>query len=142
MRGINSRLDEIQAAILEIKLKFLEKENEKRRILAKRYKQELRNLPITFQEISPVAKSAYHLFVIRTEMRNRMMKFLTKEKILTDIYYPYPIHSQPAFKKYSNGKFPVTEKLTQQLLALPLYPTLSYEEQSKIIESIRKFFKT
>ena len=140
-RGINSRLDEIQAAILEIKLKFLEKENEKRRILAKRYKQELRNLPITFQEISPNSNSAYHLFIIITKKRNSLKEFLFKKQIITDIYYPFPAHIQPIFKKFNNSRLKNTELLSQELLTLPLCPSLKLKDQDKVIEAIKKFFE-
>ena len=139
--GINSRLDEIQAAILEIKLKSLEKKNEKRRILAKRYQEKLKNLPITFQGISSGSNSAYHLFAIISEKRNSLKKFLLKHKIVTDIYYPYPAHVQPIFRKYSDSNLKNTELLSKKLLALPLYPSLQLKDQDKVVEVIKKFFK-
>lgn len=139
--GINSRLDEIQAAICEIKLAYLEGENRQRKRLAKRYKDALGNLPLKFQEILPGAQSCYHLFVIRTKERNALQKFLAASGVVSDVYYPYPIHTQPAFKKYGQGSLKVTEKLTDELLALPLYPSLTKENQDKVIDAIIRFFK-
>lgn len=141
-KGINSRLDEIQAAILKIKLKFLDKENRKRQELVKRYKEKLANLPVKFQETFNHADSVYHLFVILTEKREGLKKFLLKNQIITDIYYPYPLHIQPVFKNYNNSKLPTTEILSKHLLALPLYPSLKLTDQDKIIENIKKFFKS
>lgn len=147
--GINSRLDEIQAAILEVKLANLEENNQRRASLVKRYHEKLRGLPINkfvagaikFQETLPRARSANHLFVVRTKERNALQKFLTANGVASDIYYPYPVHLQPAFKKYNRGPLKITEKVTAELLALPLYPSLTLEEQDKVIRAIWHFFK-
>src|SRR3989344_3852475 len=98
-RGVNSRLDEIQAAVLEIKLKELDKNNLKRKRLAKRYIKELRSLPITFQKTTHDSNSVYHLFTIRTKKRAALMNYLRAGGIGCDIYYPFPTHLQPLFKK-------------------------------------------
>src|SRR3989344_4250167 len=99
--GFNSRLDEIQAAVLNAKLKILKKNNIQRSNIAKRYKKELSNLPIAFQETVKGAKPANHLFTIRTKQRNKLQNFLHKRGIETGIYYPHPVHLQPAFKGYA-----------------------------------------
>lgn len=138
--GINSRLDEIQAAILLLQFKRLAMHNQKRETLVKTYRQKLSDLPISFQESFPHAKSANHLFVIRTKKRKGLKKYLLNNNILCDIYYPYPIHKQPAFKKYAKGKLPVTEKLANEILALPLFPQLKFEDQNKVIKTTRRFF--
>lgn len=138
--GVNSRLDEIQAAILSTKLKYLERENLRRRVLAARYRKLLGDLPIKFQESFEKAQSVYHLFVIRTKKRNQLKKYLLANGVFSDIYYPYPAHKQDAFKNYATGKLPVTEKLTKEVLALPLSPDLTVKSQDKVILLVKKFF--
>ena len=139
-KGVNSRLDEIQAAVLSVKLKYLEKENEKREKLAKKYKSALSDLPIKFQESFHGSSSSNHLFVIRTKRRNELQKFLAKNEVTTDIYYPYPLHLQPVFKKFGQYSLPVVEKLSREILALPLNSNLTTEDQDFIIKNIKDFF--
>src|SRR3989344_1786184 len=134
-RGVNSRLDEIQAAILSVKLRALSKNNLDRSKLASRYRRLLSNLPIKFQESFDSAKPANHLFTIRTKKRSGLQNFLKKRGITVDIYYPYPIHKQPAFFEFSNN-LPVTEKVTSEILAIPLFPTLTFKDQDYVIKSI------
>ena len=140
-KGVNSRLDEIQAAVLEIKLKDLNKNNRKREKLAQRYIKELSDLPVIFQQVTKNSNSVYHLFTIRTKKRTRLMNYLREGGIGCDIYYPYPTHLQPLFKNYEAGSLPTTESLDRELLAIPTSPTLSSEEQGKVILRIRNFFK-
>ena len=139
--GINSRLDEIQAVILSDKLKLLKAQNNQRRKLAKRYRKKFSDLPIKLQESFGGSQSVYHLFVIRTKKRRQLKEFLFRRKIISAIYYPYPIHKQTAFKKFANGSLPVTEKLSGEILALPIYPNLSVEKQDLVIAAVRSFFK-
>lgn len=140
-RGFNSRLDEIQAAILEVKLKHLDHFNRERERLAQNYIEELAPLPIIFQESFAEAKSAYHLFVIRTKKRTALKKFLEENEIVSDLYYPYPVNMQPAFKKYHSGSLSVTNVLSRELLALPLYPLMRTKDQEKVISCIKQFFE-
>ena len=139
--GVNSRLDEIQAAVLSIKLKNLDKYNLQRLRLAERYKKALYKLPIKFQETPNAGKSVNHLFVARTKRREALKKFLSSQNIASDVYYPFPVHVQPAFKKYAKEKLKITEKLSRELLAFPLYPNLSYKDQDKVIEEVKNFFR-
>ena len=139
-QGINSRLDEIQAAVLSVRLQYLERENEKREKLAKKYKSASSDLPIKFQETLHEARSANHLFVFRTNRRDKLRKFLTKNGVTTDVYYPYPVHLQPAFREYVQSHLKNTELLTKELLALPLYLNLKLKDQKIIIEKIKLFF--
>lgn len=139
--GINSRLDEIQAAVLEVRLKLLMRVNRKRTKLAQRYQGGLAGLAIRFQESFEGAQSAYHLFVIRVKKRDQLRKNLAAKGIICDVYYPYPVYSQPAFKSFSRGKLPITEKVTGEILALPLFPNLTFREQDKVIKAIREFYK-
>lgn len=140
-KGFNSRLDEIQAVILIAKLKSLKKQNAKRSAIAKHYREQLSNLPIRCQETLKGANSANHLFVIRTKQRNKLQNFLRKRGIATGVYYPYPVHFQPAFRKFPQNHLPVAEILTKELLALPLHPNLSARNQEKVISTLKSFFK-
>lgn len=141
LAGTNSRLDEVQAAILDVKLKHLTHHNKKRKKLAARYKRKLGDLAIEFQQENKFGESSNHLFVIRTKRRNQLKSHLLANGITSDIYYPYPVHKQKAFADYAGGKLPVTEKLTAEVLALPLYPSLTIENQNKVIRVVKEFFK-
>ncbi|MEK7581046.1 MAG: DegT/DnrJ/EryC1/StrS family aminotransferase [Patescibacteria group bacterium] len=138
--GVNSRLDEIQAAILEVKLKEIDYSNRKRAIASARYKKELSSLPIRFQESMPGSKSANHLFVITTKKRDGLKKYLESKGINSDVYYPYPVHMQPAFSK-NRGDLPITERLCREVLALPLFPDMKKSDQYIVIQEIKNFFK-
>ena len=142
-RGVNSRLDEIQAAILAIKLRKLDSFNKKRVILAERYKKNLGGLPIKFQQSYPTAKPVYHLFVIRTKKRNALMRYLAQKGIASYIYYPYPVHRQPAFGDFYDARkgLPVTDRISGEILALPLSPNLTFRNQDKIIRETTRFFR-
>ena len=141
-RGVNSRLDEIQAAILGLRLKYLTANNRKRKNLAQRYKKLLSDLPIKFQKENQFGQSANHLFVIRTRKRGQLQNYLLRNGVASDIYYPYPVHKQKAFKDYASYELPVTEKVTREILALPLYPSLTIENQNEVILLVKKFFST
>ena len=140
-KGVNSRLDEIQAAILEKKLNELDKNNLKRERLARRYIKELSSLDITFQKTTHDSNSVYHLFTIRTKKRAALMNYLRAGGIGCDIYYPFPTQLQPLFKNYETDSLPITESLDSQLLAIPISPTLSFKQQDRVIARIRNFFK-
>ena len=138
--GLNSRLDEIQAAILRTKLKYLARQTQRRVMLADRYIKSLSDIPIGFQQSFNGSQSSYHLFVIRTEKRDRLKNYLRENSVETGIYYPHPVHKQPAFRRYGQNKLKVTESLTKELLAIPLYPTLLQKQQNVVINKIRSFF--
>lgn len=138
--GVNSRLDEIQAAVLRTRLSFLGKENKRREKLAKNYRLKLAKLPIKFQKSYEGATSANHLFVVRTKKRRLLKNFLLREGIFTDIYYPFPVHTQPAFSEFSEGKLKITNQVSKEILAIPVSPALSDGEQSLIIKKIKEFY--
>lgn len=140
-KGVNSRLDEIQAAILETKLKHLDSFNLIRKKLVKKYKEAFSGLPIAFQESFDGAVSANHLFVIRTKKRDNLKNFLNNKRIVSDLYYPYPLNVQPAFKKYASGNMKVTNMISGELLALPLFPSMTEIQQKYVITSVLEFFK-
>ena len=138
--GINSRLDELQAAILRIKLKYLEEFNKKRRENAKKYNEllsEVKGVIIPDYEEGHV----YHLYVIRHKKRYELINYLKEKEILTQIHYPIPIHLQEAFSylKYRKGDFPNAEKFSNEILSLPMFPELTDKELRKVCEEINNF---
>lgn len=136
-KGINSRLDELQAAILREKLPFLKQWNEKRAALANVYRTSLKN--VSFIEENDYGASANHLFVIKSEKREELLAHLNAKGIGSLIHYPIPIHKQKAFEYQKNETLPVVETLTDKILSLPIYPELSTEKQQYIIETINNY---
>jgi len=142
MEGYNHRLDEIQAAILRVKLKHLNGWIEKRRQHAKTYNDLLDGIVETPKEM-PYSKHSYYLYVIRTKERDKLKEFLKKNGIGTGIHYYPPLHLQPAYKHlgYKQGSFPVTEQLTSEILSLPMYPELTEEQINYIAGKVKEFLK-
>lgn len=140
-KGLNSRLDEIQAAILRVKLKHLDKWNKKRRTLAKLYDKYLANCDIIIPRQSKNCFHIYHLYVIQTKNRDKLQKYLARQGIQAVIHYPKPIYLQKAYKdlKLKKGTCPVAEKLSQEILSLPIYPELTENQVKKISQAIKKF---
>lgn len=143
MIGYNSRLDEIQASILRVKLRYLDKMNKERLKLVNLYKEGLRGLPLIFLKEYENAKSNNHIMAILCrEKRDGLMKFLKRRGIQTNVYYPKPLHMMRAFKRYlnPNDKFPVSERISKEAMALPLYPELKKEDVWFVINTIREYF--
>jgi dTDP-4-amino-4,6-dideoxygalactose transaminase len=138
-QGYNSRLDEIQAAILSLKLPNLDNENEYRRKIARRYLTEINNPKITLPLNDSIENDAWHLFVIRTEEREKFRTFLSRNGIGTEVHYPIAPHKQLAYKKWQNLSLEITEKIHQQVVSLPLNTVLSDIEISYIIEKVNQF---
>ncbi|MHB1254260.1 MAG: DegT/DnrJ/EryC1/StrS family aminotransferase, partial [Candidatus Humimicrobiaceae bacterium] len=142
IRGFNSRLDEIQAALLDFKLSKLDEWNLRRKQISEMYNKGLKGLPIILPSTVPDNKHVFHLFVIRVKQREKFMKFMSDEGISTVIHYPIPIHLQPAYKylNYKKGILPVTEKVAEGTVSLPIFPDLEDVEVDYVIKSIKKFF--
>lgn len=141
--GTNSRLDAIQAAILRVKLKYLNNWNKERANKAQYYNKNLKNIgDIIVPETNPDKTHIFHQYTIRTKLRDKLKNYLTKNGIPTMIYYPIPLHLQPAFKYlgHKKGDFPEAEKASKEVLSLPIYPELSKKEQDYIIKKIKDFF--
>jgi dTDP-4-amino-4,6-dideoxygalactose transaminase len=140
--GRNSRLDEIQAAILRVKLFTLDDENKRRRAIAARYDEGFRALPVTLIEMQEGALSARHLYPIRTDRRDELRAFLESRGIETAVHYPLPLHLQPAYAFLGNrrGDFPVSERACETVLSLPIYPSLSDEQVDLVIAAVSDFF--
>ncbi len=142
--GQNSRLDEIQAAILSVKLKKLMDWTAERRKTAQLYYQFLQNtVGIVLPKVADKASHVYHLYVIRTNKRSELQAFLNKNGIETLIHYPIPPHLQMAYKPagYSKGDYPIAEELAETCLSLPLYPGLKEIQVKIVCETIQRFFK-
>lgn len=140
LKGINSRLDEVQAAILLVKLQYLDHEVQYRQMLAQKYVSLIENEAVILPYIpSVIREHSFHLFVIRCKERDRLKAFLKDKGIETDIHYPTPPHKQPAYSEWNDLKFPITEQIHREVLSLPLNSALTIEEVRYIAESINSF---
>ena len=141
--GVNSRLDELQAAFLNVKLPNLETENNKRRQIAKRYSTEIKNDKIVLPFCYDYVKHVFHLFVVRTENREHLQEYLKENSIETLIHYPIPPHMQKAFDPETSGwnqsSFPITEKIHKEVLSLPISPVLTMDEASFVISILNQY---
>lgn len=139
-KGLNSRLDEIQAAVLDEKLKHLDIENERRREIAAYYSLHITN-PLIALPKAPIdtAEHVWHLFVIRTAERDRLQQYLTENSIQTLIHYPIPLYKQEAYIEYSHLSFPITEAIHNEVLSLPISPVLTPDEVEKIVAVLNSF---
>jgi len=142
VEGYNGRLDSIQAGILSVKLRRLAEWNEQRREAARRYDRMLAAVegvtpPFTPENSNPI----YHLYVVRVPDRAGLQKYLAEEKIDTGIHYPVPLHLQKAYANYGfrPGDFPVTERVADEILSLPMYPQITEEQQRRVVEHIASF---
>lgn len=137
--GVNSRLDELQAAFLNLKLPNLDNENQKRREAAKRYLTEIKNdkIIVPFWDLSE--NHVFHLFVIRTENRDQLQQYLIENGIQTMVHYPIPPHQQKAFSEWNTLSFPITEKIHNEVLSLPMSPVLTNDEVSFVVEILNQY---
>ena len=144
--GVNSRLDEIQAAMLGVKLKHLDEEAEARRTIADAYMRSIRNshisLPLPYEtDVLTFTEHAWHLFVVRSAHRDKLQQHLAENGVQTLIHYPIPPHQQEAYKNYdfSSRSFPVTELIHNEILSLPISPVMTHEQAMKVIEVCNSF---
>jgi dTDP-4-amino-4,6-dideoxygalactose transaminase len=149
--GWNSRLDSLQAAILEVKLRYLPKWNQQRRDHAARYDQLFGEADLTASNVKegvvlpftdPRAGHIFHQYVIRAPRRDELRQYLTDRQIGSEIYYPLPLHQQPSLVGlgYKRGDFPISETAANEVLALPMYPELREDEQQTVVETIASFY--
>ena len=143
VKGVNSRLDEIQAAMLDVKLKYLEKETEYRRYVANCYLEGIKNpliqLPLENIDAIKYKQHVWHLFVIQTSCRDELQKYLLDNYVQTLIHYPIPPHKQQAYKEWNHLNYPISEKLHSQVISLPIGPTITQDEIQKVVELCNKF---
>lgn len=137
VQGVNSRLDEIQAAMLNVKLKYLDQEIQHRRYIANLYLNGIKNplvqLPLINTNAEVYEQHVWHLFVVRTQHREALQKHLTNHGIQTLIHYPIPPHQQQAYQEWNNLSYPLTEAMHKEVLSLPIGPTLTGQDAEKII---------
>lgn len=138
-KGVNSRLDEIQAAMLRVKLKYLDKEIEKRREIANFYLQSIQNEKIVLPTVRAEDNHVWHLFVIRTTQRDRLQQYLTNNGIQTLIHYPIPPHQQKAYQEWPTESHPVSEKIHGEVLSLPISGIQNLEDTQKLIKAMNAF---
>lgn len=143
MVGYNSRLDALQAAILQVKLKYIDQWNQLRREKAALYDNSLKNLPVQIPFIQSERETVYHLYIIQTECRDELIEYLKENGVASGIYYPVPLHQQQIYEGlgYEDGSLPEAEKAAQGTLALPLYPELQLEEQQYVVSVVKQFFE-
>lgn len=139
-QGLNSRLDELQAAVLDIKLKYIDHENNIRRQIARKFIDGITNTKIVLPEFPENGNEhVWHIFVIRTKKRDELQAYLTENEIQTIIHYPIPPHQQQAYKEWNDLSFPISEKIHEQVLSIPISPVMNEEEIKNIIHCLNQY---
>jgi dTDP-4-amino-4,6-dideoxygalactose transaminase len=141
--GVNSRLDSLQAAILSIKLKYLDRWNQQRQTIAERYDQFFSHLPgITIPQVNSPATSVWNQYTLRiaSPLRDQLRTQLQQQGIGTMVYYPIPLHLQPLYHNQGDraGQFPIAEQVAQEVLSLPMFPELSHQQQDRVIDGLKQ----
>lgn len=141
--GRNSRLDELQAAVLRVKLRHLDSDNDKRCHLAEYYIDQLSKLPIQLPEVRLEAEPVFHLFVVQLYDPQSLLEYLREEGIHAGVHYPVPVHLQPAYQDRvpTASDMSTTENLAKKIISLPIYPELSMSDAEKIVNVLKKFFE-
>ena len=138
-QGLNSRMDEIHAAFLNVKLPYVDKEIINRRAVAKYYLENIKNTKIILPESGLNEEHVWHLFVIRTKNRDNLHKYLTDNGIQTLIHYPIPPHKQKCYSDFNSKSLPITESIHEEILSLPISPVMNQEEILKIVKIINEY---
>jgi dTDP-4-amino-4,6-dideoxygalactose transaminase len=138
-KGLNSRLDEIQAVILSVKLPYLDGENQRRREVAEYYRDNIKNEKIILPQVKESRSHVWHLFVVRTKNRGVLQKYLYDSGIQTLIHYPIPPHKQPAYKEWNMMSFPITELIHNEILSLPISPVMKKEEIEFVVTTLNNY---
>jgi len=138
--GMNSRLDEIQAAILNVNLKYLDQDTQRRRAIAAQYDIALADLPIYSPKVRPDRNHVYHLYVIATEQRDDLMTYLSRKGIVPGIHYAVPVHEHPPYLHAQHAPLPVTERSSERILSLPMYPAMSDADITQVTSALEMFY--
>ena len=140
MKGLNSRMDEIQAAVLCLKLKRLDADNEARRKVVQAYSEGITNPLITLPSLpSDPTENVWHVYPIRTPERDRLREYLSREGIETMVHYPIPPHQQQAYAEWNDRSYPISEQIHKEILSLPMSPVMTDDEIRRVIEALNKF---
>jgi dTDP-4-amino-4,6-dideoxygalactose transaminase len=141
-RGTNSRLDEIQAALLRVKLPHLDNDNAVRRRIAERYCSEIKNPDVILPHLPDDAmQNVWHVFPIRVQNRTEFQQYLSDNGIQTVIHYPIPPHRQPAYVEWHGLTLPITEKIHEEIISLPLSPVMAEEEMDRVVDVVNGYMK-
>lgn len=138
-KGINSRLDEFQAAFLDVKLSCLNEDNSRRREISKYYRNNIKNPKIILPKVYDENAHVWHIFAVRTQRRDEFQKYLTDNGIQTIIHYPTPPHKQEAYKEWNELSYPITEEIHNTVLSLPISPVITDEEAARVVEVINEY---
>jgi dTDP-4-amino-4,6-dideoxygalactose transaminase len=138
-KGLNSRLDEIQAAFLNVKLKYIKKDISERRLVANYYLENIKNSAIILPEVLFEEGHVWHLFVIRTSKRDPLQIYMNDNGIQTLIHYPIPPHKQQAYAEFNELSFPITEKIHEEVLSLPISSLMSQIDVERIVAIVNQF---
>lgn len=144
-QGINSRLDEIQAAVLRVKLRYLEEDNECRRVIARRYMEHINNPKVAVPSLNDLVSGAtlsgnvFHIFPVLCEERDRLQRWLSDKGVQTIIHYPIPPHKQECYRRWNTMSFPLTERIAGEELSLPVAPYMTLDDADKVIDAVNSF---
>lgn len=138
-KGINSRLDEIQAAVLDVKLAHLDSDNARRKEISKYYRENITNSRIILPKVYDEKAHVWHIFAVRTDNRDALQKHLEANDIQTNIHYPTPPHKQGAYKEWEHLSFPISEEIHKTILSLPISPVMTDEEVKKVVEVVNAY---
>lgn len=138
-KGINSRLDELHAAIVCVKLKGLDRDNEMRRKIAEYYLENIKNPLVTLPYVYDRMAHVWHLFVVRMKNRDRFRTYMFENDIFTEVHYPLPPHKQGAYQEWDNLSFPISEEIHESVVSLPISPVLTMDEMQKVVEVVNDF---
>ena len=138
-KGVNSRLDEIQAAVLDVKLKYLDQDNAKRREIAQYYRENITNPKINLPQTYDEKAHVWHVFVVRCTNRESLQKHLESNGIQTNIHYPTAPHKQGAYQELTNLNLPITEKIHREVMSLPISPVMTDDEVKKVVEIVNEW---
>ncbi len=138
-KGLNSRLDEVHAAVLRVKLKHLDAENSRRASIASYYNEHIKNNAVVLPKSSPQSTHVWHLYVVRTSERERFQQYLSDKGVQTVIHYPVAPHHQAAYKEWSTLKLPVSERLHSEVLSLPISPVMTDEQMKKVVGVVNEY---
>lgn len=137
--GRNSRLDEIQAAVLGVKLRHLDEDSARRKAVARYYIENIRNLQVILPQVEDWDAHVFHIFPVRCPQRDRLQKYLSDHGVQTIIHYPIPPHQQECYREWNTLSFPVTEQIHNEELSLPISPVMTDEEVQQIVEILNKY---
>lgn len=140
-KGINSRLDELQAAFLRVKLRDLDRTNQQRKSVARRYLDEMQNPNVILPRVNDMDGHVWHVFVVRVKERNKFQTYLSDNGVQTVIHYPVPPHKQPAYKEWNRHSYPVSEKIHEEVISLPMSPMLTPDEITKLVNLVTAYGK-